>query len=327
MRRFAFLFAFLLGVSSIGAQPSVPVVTAHFDRDSLLIGDQVTLDVQVAGDVMQMIDFPTFDSNRVAGLIEVLEESPVDTLRDGRRQTLSKQYRMTVFDEGIYNLGPFPVLYIDKNIVDTLYSRDSLRLKVITFEIDTATQTIFDVKVPLKLPLRFGEVSGWILLGLVVCAALGLLIWAIVRRRKNKPIFGKPKPALPPHVVAIRELENLHNQKVWQNNKHKLYYTRLTDILRVYLCGRYGISAMEMTSEEILDALRTIDLPEKSRTDLSSLLHTADFVKFAKHIPSPEENEQSYFRAYYFVEETKEVPEENMPEAEAKEAAGKEVRS
>ena len=38
---------------------------------------------------------------------------------------------------------------------------------------------------------------------------------------------------------------------------------------------------------------------------LVALLRTADMVKFAKAEPEPDENEESYIRAYYFVENTK----------------------
>ena len=124
----------------------------------------------------------------------------------------------------------------------------------------------------------------------------------------------------PPHVEAIRALEGLHNQKLWQNNKHKAYYSGLTDILRRYLAGRYGIGALEMTSDEIIDAVRPLDLPRKSAMELTALLREADLVKFAKATPEAEQNEADYLKAYYFVEETKvaEAEEEAQEQEPAK---------
>lgn len=286
-----------------------PVVRARFEPDSVGIGDAFLLRVEVEKDIVQQIGFPQFDNNKLGDVVEIMEESACDTLaREGRRVTLGKSYRLISFDEGIYRMGHFPMLYMDKNITDTLYSRDSLNLFVGTYQIDTATQTIYDILPPMETPFRPGEISGYVLWGLLGAAVLGVLAWLLVKYRRRLPGLG-PKPKEPPHVIAIKALEALHNQKVWQNNRHKLYYTRLTDILREYLTGRFGMRAMEMTSDEIMEAVRGLDLPARSAGELNALLRTADLVKFAKHVPEAEENESSYLSAYYFVEETKEATE------------------
>ena len=150
-----------------------------------------------------------------------------------------------------------------------------------------------------------------------LAALLFALRYHLSKRGKHLSDLFKPAPPAPPHVEAIRALEGLHNQKLWQNNKHKAYYSGLTDILRRYLAGRYGIGALEMTSDEIIDAVRPLDLPRKSAMELTALLREADLVKFAKATPEAARNEEAYQWAYYFVEETK--PVEEQPSAEAEE--------
>ena len=125
---------------------------------------------------------------------------------------------------------------------------------------------------------------------------------------------SKPAPPQPPHVVAIKALEALHNQKLWQNNGHKQYYSGLTDILRTYIAARWGVGAVAMTSDEIIEAMRSEELPDKARMDLTAILRDADLVKFAKATPDGEQNEADYLKAFYFVEETKLVVEEEEPE-------------
>jgi len=117
----------------------------------------------------------------------------------------------------------------------------------------------------------------------------------------------KPAPPVPAHIVAIEALEKLRNEKLWQNNKHKQYYSGLSDILRTYLAGRFEVGAMEMTTDEIADALREVDIEHKSKMDLLSVLRDADLVKFAKATPEASENELAYDKAFYFVENTKPV--------------------
>lgn len=290
----------------------VPVVTARVEPDSIMIGDRFDYVIEVEKDLVQVVDFPVFDPQD--GKLELVEEFPVDTLsREGRQLRLRKRYRLAAFDEGKYNLGVARVLYADKNILDTLRSRDSLYLEVATFQIDSTSQSIYDLKPQKNLPFQLREIKDYITWGLFILLVLAAGAWGLHRwlakRGKGFGDLFKPAPPLPPHVAAIQALETLHNQKLWQNNRHKQYYSGLTDILRTYIVGRWGIGAMEMTSDEIIAALRDAELPDKARRDLVSILRDGDLVKFAKATPDAEQNESDYLKAYYFVEETKLVEE------------------
>ena len=297
------------------AGQEIPKVTAHIEPDSILIGDRFDLVIDVEKDLVQVVEFPEFENRD--GRIEFVESLPVDTLeRDGRHLKLRKRYRLAAFDEGRYNLGTASVLYADKNILDTLSTRDSLYLEVTTFQIDSTSQSIYDLKGQRTLPFRLAEIRTYLLWGAAALLLLAAALYALVRwlrsRGKRLGDLFKPAPPLPPHVAAIRALEALHNQKLWQNNRHKQYYSGLTDILRTYIAARWGIGAMEMTSDEIIAAMRPVELPDKARMDLTAILRDGDLVKFAKATPPAEENENDYLKAYYFVEETKLV-EENTP--------------
>lgn len=327
------LFYTLLAVAALpvfAAEDRTPKVRAYVTPDSVRLGDCFEYVIEVERDLAQVTSFPVFakraDEGRPAGEadVELVEELPVDTLaREGRMLHLRKRYRLQIFDEGRVNMGRGQVLYADKNIVDTLYGDDTLYLTVAMMQIDTAAQGPLDLKGQKGMPFRMGEVSGYLLWGLVGLLLLAGLLYGVKRllARYGKG-FGdifKPAPPLPPHVVAIRALEALHHRKLWQNGKFKTYYSELTDILRTYIAGRYGIGAMEMTSDEILASVRTLaeeELPKKAAMDLTAILRDADLVKFAKAEPDAEQNENDYTKAYYFVEETK------QQEAEPSEGEG-----
>lgn len=308
MKRPAFLTAAaaaLLAAATASAQ--TPTVEARIVPDSIGIGDTFTLEIDVERDQVQVTEFPLYEND---DKLEVVQSLPVDTLsREGRRLRLRKRYVMQAFSEGRYNLGRPGVLYADKNIVDTLWTRDSLYLEVAIFQIDSTSQSIYDVKPQWNLPFRFGEVSGYaqwgaLALVLLLAAAYALKRYLESRGKRLGDLF-RPSPPQPPHVVAIKALEALHHQKLWQNNKHKQYYSALTDILRTYVAARWGFGAMEMTSDEIIETMRAEELPDKARMDLTAILRDADLVKFAKATPEAEQNEADYLKAYYFVEETK----------------------
>ena len=308
------LFAIALLFTALAARAQdTPTVTARVEPDSIMIGDRFDYIIDVEKDLVQVVEFPEFDPRD--GKIELVEECPVDTLeRDGRHLKLRKRYRMAAFDEGKYNLGAAQVLYADKNILDTLRSSDS-------FQIDSTSQSIYDLKPQKNLPFRFLEIKGYatwgiLILLLLLAGAYALQRWLASRGKGFGDLF-KPAPPLPPHVAAIQALEALHNQKLWQNNRHKQYYSGLTDILRTYIAARWGFGAMEMTSDEIIDAMRREELPDKARMDLTAILRDADLVKFAKATPEAEQNEADYLKAYYFVEETKLVEEDAPAEGDA----------
>ena len=324
----------LLAVQLVVAQEK-PTITSRLSADTVMIGDRVTLTIEVDADMMQHIVFPSFDFTQTEGAeqqepsIEVINDFAPDTIQqEGRRMLLRKRYEMAVYDEGIYKLGKAQALYLDKNLIDTLFADREEELFVKTFQIDSTMTTVRDLKPQKTLKLRFAEFGGYLGIALAVALLLAGVIYLLVRylhkRGKHLSDLFKPAPPVPAHIVAIEALEKLRNEKLWQNNKHKQYYSALSDILRTYLAGRFEVGAMEMTTDEIADALRGVEIEQKSKMDLVAVLRDADLVKFAKATPAAEDNELAYDKAFYFVENTKPVEvieeEEDKPTKNEKEA-------
>lgn len=301
---------------------NAPVVSGSIEPDSVGIGDRFLYSIEVEKDLVQSVFFPSFGGDG-SDSYELIEDLPIDTLsREGRKLKLRKSYRLAAFDEGIHRVVP-QVMYADKNIVDTIGGADTLELLVTTIEIDSTSHAIFDIKPQKTLPFRLGEITGymkWTLVALLALAALAYAAKRILKRygKRFSDMF-RPAPPLPPHEAALAALEKLRAQRLWQEGKHKLYYSALTDILRTYIAGRYGVSAMEMTSDEIVEAMRGVDLPRKSAMDLAQILREADLVKFAKAAPEADENEAAYRAACDFVEQTK--PEEPAADEDADDAS------
>lgn len=336
-----------------------PIVRGSLSRDSVEVGDHFDYAIDVEVDVATLWAPPVYgkmltkeqrDSLSVAkrsmstykdyndDIIEVIEDYPIDTLKvDGRRLHLRKRYRMAVMETGVIPFVPV-IAYMEKNrdAADTLYSRDTLRLNVASYEeLDTTLFIAFDpatngIKVDSlaarqklrdaglftqkDLPFIFAEIRDYVIYGVIAMIILALVVWLlawyIARYLRNRAVAPRPAPMIPPHVVANKALVELGHRKLWQKGKFKAYYTALTSILRTYISGRWDIGALEMTTDEIIAALRDVEMPSASRTDLIAILRTADMVKFAKAEPEAEENEESLSRALYFVENTKLVDKE-----------------
>ena len=78
-------------------------------------------------------------------------------------------------------------------------------------------------------------------------------------------------PKAPAHarfvgVGGIAEEETLQQERI------KDYYTELTGIVRSYVEERYGVPAMEQTTDELLTALRLSSLPSGGQEQLGQLL-------------------------------------------------------
>ena len=346
----------LLSLSAIEARGEVPTISGRFSKDSIEVGDQFDYTIDVEVDVATLWAPPVYgkmltaqqrDSLSVAkrtmstykdyndDILEVIKDYPVDTLKvDGRRLHLRKRYRMAVMETGVIPFVPV-IAYMEKNrdVADTLYSRDTLRLHVQGYEeLDTTLFLVADpatgapivdslaareklrdegVYAQKNLPFIFAEIRDYVTYGAISLILLGLLVWLlawhIARYMRNRAVVPPPAPKIPPHVVANKALVELGHRKLWQKGKFKAYYTALTSILRTYISGRWDIGALEMTTDEIIAALRDVEMPSASRTDLIAILRTADMVKFAKAEPENEENEECLNRALYFVENTKPV--------------------
>lgn len=291
--------------------------TATLDSTHILIGDQIRLTLELQKPADLQVDFAGVPDT-LAGKIEVLKRTPIDTITlEDKSLKLVQTFLVTCFDSGEYRIPPFrfDVRFPDRN--DSVFSND-LVLKVLTMKVDT-TKGPTDIKMPYDAPLTLKEVTPYMLGIILAGALLFLLLYSIKRKKKNLPLFVKPpKPKEPPHVVALRELDRIKEEKLWQKDKIKEFYSEVTEVLRVYIEDRFSIPAMEQTTYEILNSFRQRGnlIPEKTMNQLVHILPLADLVKFAKYRPLPDDHNLVLVNAYFFVNETKpeELPKPDKPE-------------
>ena len=125
------------------------------------------------------------------------------------------------------------------------------------------------------------------------------------------------KNKIPPHELAINKLVELNSLKLCENGCEKEYYTKISEIIREYLANRFGINALEMTTAQIKYAVKQSDGASISKKYIEIVLEMADFVKFAKVRPLPEDNMRTYQAALQYVHDTKSVEiDENNKNAE-----------
>lgn len=222
---------------------------------------------------------------------------------------LTRTYYIQAFDSGAYTLPQ--VLYAEAG--DTLAS-NTPTLKVVPVDVSQKEDINPDADVmdPDRrwydfLPDFLTDYWVWWLVGILVVAA-GICA-ALIYTRKIEIKLPQKAP-VPPDRIALRKLAKLRESKMWENGREKDYYTHLVDILREYLQRRFEIYAMEMTSTEIMQAVRSNPTAKISQSNINEIVAIADFVKFARVRPMPDDNVRSMHAAVRFVEETKLKPED-----------------
>ena len=279
----------LLCFSFVGYAQTSPTITSEVDTTFIKIGEQIIWTVTVEVDSTDHVIFP---EGQTFSPLETVESFKTDTTRKKDRLHLEKSYALTQFDSGSYKL---PKQFIDIN--GQGFYTDSLRIDVATVAVDTINQKMYDIK---DLIVVEKSHSGWWKIGLGVLLALavlgGLLYWFVFRK---KPLTAEEKEALlPPYDRALLELKKLENSKYLIQDEYKKYYSELTDIVRSYLEEDVHVSALESTTDQLIDKLELmtdsgeLELDKDTISQFKRILQTADLVKFAKSKPETSVAEQ-----------------------------------
>ncbi len=292
MKRTLLLIGLIIHAFLTFAQASVEV---KIDPIEMMIGEQaqVTMTVQAAEGAK--IEMPVFQPRQqiVAGVEVINVEHPT-----GHSLLLT----LTSFDGNLYYLPPFKVKVNGKTV-----ESKSLALKVVEVEVDTTKlDKFFGPKDVQDNPFQWSDWSLSFWLSILMLVLLALAYYLYLRLRDNKPIIARIKivKRLLPHQKAMKEIDQIKADKMVSSENQKEYYTKLTDTLRKYIEERYGFSAMEMTSTEIIERLMADD-DQQGLSELRQLFMTADLVKFAKYSTMINENDANLVNAIDFINQTK----------------------
>lgn len=272
------------------------------DTNNVLIGDQVKLRIELKTDKNVKITWPAIPDS--IGKVEILSKTKIDTLDTNQRRIYQQDIVVTSFDSGHYEIPPFTFMY-EKKGMSSLYpaQTEPLYLKFRTVAVDT-TKPIKDIKGPLEVPFIFADYIPY-LIALIVIAVIVYLFIYYRKHRKPKEIAKLDyDPRIPAHIVALEALKALDAEKLWQKGQVKLFFIRLTEIVRTYIERRFEIPALEMVTDEIVESLNAAKLDGDLIEKLKNMLTLADLVKFAKHQPLPDDISLAFKTAVEFVQRT-----------------------
>lgn len=235
------------------------------------------------------------------GPFEILRihSAPLESEKASKAQVWN--IRLTTFSSGALTIPPMEFGYTEQgdSIPRTAHT-SSIEVTVDSVYVDTKAD-IKDIKEPLTPPWAFEDFIPY-LIGLLVAIVLaGAYLFYRWRKKKRAGIIETFKPALPPHEQALMSLRQVEDKRLWQQGKVKEYYSEVTEIVRRFFEGRLQIIALEMTSDEILQQLKSVSDARPVMKEINTFLLTADLVKFAKYGATPGEHEQELKWAYEIV--------------------------
>ena len=273
--------ALALTPASAAQAPVEPTVETTVSAATAAVGDPITVGVTVrhAADAEvrwpEPVDVAPFE----------LLDPPVaqSTAADGGDES-RLELRVAAFE-----LGELAFPSLELEVVDTAGNVTGLTTEAVAVAIESVGRDeggdIRDIKGPLAIPFAVVTLLPWLALLLAVAAAAAWFYRRYRRRTRPEALV----PALPPrpaHEVAREALDALEAAGLLERGEIKTYHIRLSDILRVYIEGRFGVDAMEMTTGEVLDGLLRNDVDRGAVADVRRLLDRCDLVKFAKLRPA-----------------------------------------
>lgn len=317
LRSYIIAASLLLPVFVLHAQqkhssaPSPPPVTiqASVDKQKIVIGEPLHLRIDVTVPDNVPFAWPGLDS---LPHFDWLDMGRIDTtVRPGER-SYQQYLTLTSFDSGTWAIPRLPFLAGGKKVFS-----DSIRIAVGYTRIDPS-KDFHDIKDIIDVPNPLARWIGWIV-AIVTLVSAALVVWLIRKKKLIKTLVSvRMAPRLSPFEEAIQQLDELERQRLPDSGAMKIHYSRMGEILRVYLLRRLSIASLTETSEELINQLRRQRLPGDIFDGLAEALRMSDFVKFAKYQPGIADSGQ-HFRAIRLAIET--LEQRQKEEEERKEEA------
>jgi hypothetical protein len=266
---------------SVLAQSQQTAVKASVDKKTILIGEQINLRIEADIPGNQPIRFFHVDS---LPHFEILEQQRIDTADTDGGTGLSQVIRITSWDSGHWVIPQFEL--------GGSMATDSIGIDVGYTPFDTA-QPYHDIKAIIEVKPEAVEKKDWkwkwIIIGaLIFLAQVYILIRGMMHKQKEPEIIIQVP--LDVYKTALAELEKLKKEKT----DARIYYTRLVDIFRTYIHDKKGIHSMQQTTDDLVLQLRELKLAKEQFDRLAQSLRMSDFVKFAKYVPTQEDDRTAF---------------------------------
>jgi hypothetical protein len=145
---------------------------------------------------------------------------------------------------------------------------------------DTGTPDLLDV-ITIGLPLRYRILIALLLVACGVAAIYGYRAWK-KRKRPAKPVALPALQKEPDHLIALRKLDVLFDAHPFTPENLKIVSFGVSEILKEFFSRRFGIEALEATTDEMMGLLGHNRLAPEQLREIRNLFDELDLYKFTK---------------------------------------------
>ena len=329
MRRYVLLLIMAL-FATTGLKAQNVEVKGKVESKDVQVGKPFTLDLSLKVPYGWFVEWNDFAIDTLSEQLDIIKRSEVERTADADSNVIVKQQlTLMTFDTGQVQVPPVGLTYARSfDDPDRLKAyTDPINLYSTTMAVDT-TMAYKPIVEPIDAPVKFKEVFPWILgVLLLVLVVIGIWYWR-KHRKPNVDADGNivRGPVIPPYDKAVGDLKKLREEKIWQSGKVKEYFSSLTDIAREYIEGQFGVNAIEMTTDDILEEVRPLHFPKETYDKLKDTMEIADLVKFAKYSASTLESDTALNSMTDFVNESYTMYQKQKAEEEARQAQMKNLK-
>ena len=326
MRKYVLFLIFALFATTVLMAQNVEVEGKVESKD-VQVGKPFTLDLSLKVPYGWFVEWNDFAIDTLSEQLDIIKRSEVERTADADSNVIVKQQlTLMTFDTGQVQVPPVGLTYARSfDDPDRLKAyTDPINLYSTTMTVDT-TMAYKPIVEPIAAPVKFKEVFPWIL-GALLLVLLVMGIWYWRKHRKPKVdaegniVRG---PVIPPYDKAVGDLKKLREEKIWQSGKVKEYFSALTDIAREYIEGQFGVNAIEMTTDDILEEVKPLHFPKETYDKLKDTMEVADLVKFAKYSATTLESDTALSEMTEFVNESYAQYQEQLAKQAAENEANK----
>jgi hypothetical protein len=273
-------------------------VTVKVSRLSITVADRLELVLEALTSEGAELDWPAFSGKLGDFTVTGASLSP-PRLVDGGRVLREGRYELEPFLAGDYEIPPLALRLAGGRTIET----EPVRIRVSS--VLPPGEEAPELK-EIAPPVELGGLSRWFYLPAgAALAGLGYAAYRLLSRRRSRRRAAR---GTAPHERALRELSSLMAEDLIGQGQSKLFYLRVSSILRRYIEERFGLRAPERTTEEFLADLETSrELAARQKELLKRFLEHCDMVKFAAHQPSRDEIDETINSCAQFIAETRPI--------------------
>lgn len=270
---FLFCLSWLLA-GLVSAQNKISV-KASVDKNKILIGERMNLTLEADFTSDKSIQFFSVDSLQH---FLIVSKGKIDTSKTSTGISLKQVFQLTSFDSGHWVIPPF--------ILNRRIKTDPVPVDVVFSNFDPS-KDYHDIKDIIEVnPME--KKTWWKYLLIASVIVIAVIAWLLVKRKKPEKELSVKQ--IDPYQEAMQHLKQIQKE----TGSLKQYYSSLVDVFRLYVFRKKGIHSLQKTTDDLVIQLKQLGLERKRFDELAQVLRLSDSVKFAKYIPSDEDNKMTF---------------------------------